>query len=149
MKHLSLFCLCLALPFSVFADDDAFRSIVRGILAPPVEQPAATPKVIRQYPFNPDYADIYLGDDGATNVSIFVEMVFYGSSEESYYVLIKGQSSAGAFQKKMTFTDLEGFLHLQRILEQKEYARLYFYSEGRSATDYTLQMKPTRKAPLL
>jgi hypothetical protein len=149
MKYWILFSLSLALPFSLRADDDAFRSLVRGILAPPVEESAAPakPKVVQQYPFNPDYADIYLGDDGATNVSVFVEAVYYGSTADSYFILLTGKSSKGNFQKKLSFTDFEVFQHFQVTLEQKQYDRLYFYSDGRSVTDFTLQKKPTRKAP--
>lgn len=147
MKNLLLL-ICLAAPLSLVADDDAFRSIVRGILAPPVEHQApAAPKVVRQYPFNPDYPNVYLGDSGADNVSIFIEAISYGRSEQSYYVLLQGKSSAGAFQKKISFTELAGFLHLQGVLEQQQYERIYFYSEGRSASDYTLQAKPIRTAP--
>ena len=153
MKHCFLFALCLALPFSLFADDDAFRDLVRGILAPPVERSAPKkapkPKVVKQYPFNPDYADIYLGDDGATNVSVFVEAVYYGSTVDSYFILITGKSSKGNFQKKLSFEDFDLFQHFQATLEEKQYDRLYFYSDGRSVTDFTLQKKPTRKAPRL
>ena len=153
MKHCFLFVLCLALPFSLFADDDAFRDLVRGILAPPVERSAPKaapkPKVVQQYPFNPDYADIYLGDDGATNVSIFVEAVYYGSTVDSYFILLTGKSSKGNFQKKLSFSDFGLFQHFQATLEQKQYDRLYFYSDGSSVSDFTLQKKPTRKAPRL
>lgn len=153
MKYWILLTLCLALPFSLFADDDAFRDLVRGILAPPVErqepQKPKKPKVVKQYPFNPDYADIYLGDDGATNVSIFVEAVYYGSTPDAYFILITGKSSKGNFQKKLSFEDFELFQHFQAVLEEKQYDRLYFYSDGRSVTDFTLQKKPARKAPQL
>ena len=131
MKHWILFSLCLALPFSLFADDDVFGSLLRDILAPPVEEAAAParPRVVQQYPFNPDYADIYLGDEGATNVSIFVEGVYYGSTADSYFILLTGKSSKGNFKKKLSFEDFELFQHFQTTLEQKQYDRLYFYHD--------------------
>jgi len=119
--------VCFALSCSLFADDDAFRSLVRGILAPPPEQqqseraapiPPPAPKVVKEYPFNPDYPNIYLGDNGSQKESIFIEMVMYGQSQQSqkHFVLISGKSSQGVFQKKMTFASLEELLHFQGIL---------------------------------
>jgi len=153
MKTILSYCLLLALPFSLYADDEAFRSIVRGILAPttPPAETTPAPKVVRQYPFNPEYPDVYLGDNGSEKESLFLEMVLYGQAQEgkSYLVVLSGRSSQGAFQKKMSFETLEAFLHFQEILENKEYDRIYFYAERVNEADYLLQKSPRATAPNL
>ncbi len=151
MKNLILIAVCVTLPFSLFADDEAFRSIVRGILAPPVEQSAPAPKPVRQYPFNPDYPDVYLGDNGSQEESLFIELVMYGQTQQTqqYFVLISGMSSQGHFQKKMTFENLEALLHFQDIFENKAYDRIYFYTDGANEADYTLLKNPRRVIPRL
>ncbi len=154
MKHILYTCLLLALPFSLSADEDTWN-IVRGILAPPTqqEQPAQPPvrQVVQQYPFNPDYPDVYLGDNGSEVESLFLEMVLYGQSQQSqkHFVLISGRSSRGAFQKKITFADLEALLHFQDILEKKKYDRIYFYTDRVNEADYLLLKSPRRNAPQL
>ncbi|HAV12821.1 MAG TPA: hypothetical protein DCX06_04900 [Opitutae bacterium] len=155
MNKRILTAVCCVLPFSLFADDDAFRSLVRGILAPPAEQPQPpaptpppAPQVVRQYPFNLDYPNIYLGDNGSQIESIFIELVMYGQSQQSqqHFVLISGKSSQGVFQKKMTFANLEELLHFQGILENKSYERMYFYTAKVNDADYTVLKKPRRTA---
>jgi len=156
MKNILHYCLLLALPFSLSADEDTWN-IVRGILAPPTEQgqPAqnkpAVSQVIRQYPFNPDYPDVYLGDSGSEIESIFLEMVLYGQAQqnEQHFVVISGRSSKGAFQKKITFAGLDELLYFQDVFENKKYDRIYFYSDSVNESDYLLLKSPRREAPQL
>lgn len=155
MKKSFYFLLLFALPISIFANEELINSLFRGILAPPAQQsepvtPPA-PKVVQQYPFNPEYPNVYLGDNGSDIESLFLEMVLYGQAQQSkkHFVVISGRSSQGIFQKKITFESLEAFLHFQYILENKDYNRLYFYTERVNEADYLLQRKPTRKAPKL
>ncbi|HKK17915.1 MAG TPA: hypothetical protein VJ952_04465 [Opitutales bacterium] len=131
-------------------DGDAIIGIMREILSTPKQQPAPPEvKKIRQYPFNPEYPDIYLGDAKSENVSVFVEVVFYGRTQDSekYLVLISGKSSDGNLQKKISFSSREDFLHFQALLENKDYERLYLFSEGSNEADYMLIKKPLREAP--
>ncbi|MGJ8653255.1 MAG: hypothetical protein ACSHX8_08275 [Opitutaceae bacterium] len=153
MKKLLLSLVCFALPFSLFSEDDVFGNLVRGILAPPVERPAesqvqtpAPVPVVQQLPFNPDYPNIYLGDNGSQKESIFVTMVMYGQTQQGkkHFVIITGKSSQGTFQKKIIFPSLEDMLHFQGILEGKEYDRIYFYSDQKNEADYTLLKHPRR-----
>lgn len=154
MKKSILALVCFVLPLSLFADDDAFRSILRGVLAPPVgEAPAvqAQPvaQVVREYPFNPDYPNVYLGDNGSQGQSIFIELIMYGQTQQGHqhFVVISGMSSQGYFQKKITFPSLEAMLHFQGIMEGQQYDRIYFYKDGANAADYTLLKKPRRAIP--
>ena len=158
MKHTRLH-LLLLLAFSLNMsaqsnDGDAFFGIMREILAPPQQQQQQQPtppkvQTIRQYPFNPEYPDIYLGDADSEDVSIFIEAVFYGKAQEAgkYLVVMSGKSSKGNFQKKISFPSLEDFLHFLTLLENKVYDRLYLFSDGSNEADYMLIKKPLRKAP--
>lgn len=152
MKNAFRLLSLLVLPFSLSADEDTWN-IVRGILAPPVQQEQTAPparKVVPQYPFNPDYPDVYLGDNGSEVESLFLEMVLYGQTQAGgYFVVISGRSSRGQFQKKIAFADLEGLLHFQGILENKEYDRLYFYTDLVNEADYLLLKHPRRPSPKL
>ena len=155
MKTPFYYLLILALPFSLIADDEALRSLVRGILAPPAEQSqSSTPperKVVQQYPFNPDYPNVYLGDNGSDVETLFLEMVLYGQAQQSqkHFVVISGKSSQGVFQKKITFASLDEFLHFQGILEGGDYSRIYFYTNKVNEAHYLVQKKPSREAPQL
>lgn len=155
MKKPFYFLLLFVLPVSVFADDEIINSLFRGILAPPAEQgrtvtPPA-PKVVQQYPFNPEYPNVYLGDNGSDIESLFLEMVLYGQSQNTYkhFVVISGRSSQGAFQKKIIFDKVEGLLHFQNTLENNDYSRIYLYSDRVNEAHYLIQKKPSRKAPKL
>lgn len=153
MKKTILALVCFVLPLSLFADDDAFRSILRGVLAAPVEQAPAQPepvaKVVRQYPFNPDYPNVYLGDNGSQEQSIFIELIMYGQTQQGqqHFVVLSGMSSQGKYQKKITFPDLTSMLHFQGIMEGQEYDRIYFYTDRVNDADYTLLKKPRRAVP--
>lgn len=154
MKKSILALVCFVLPFSLFADDDAFRSILRGVLAVPAEEaPAAqsqpVAQVVRQYPFNPDYQNVYLGDNGSQEESIFIELIMYGQTQQGqqHFVVLSGMSSQGKFQKKITFPNLEAMLHFQGIMEGQQYDRIYFYTDRVNDADYTLLKKPRRSIP--
>lgn len=154
MKNILCACLLLALPFSLSADEDTWN-IVRGILAPPAQQTTqpVAPKVVQQYPFSPDYPDVYLGDNGSEIESIFLEMVLYGQAQQTqqHFVVLSGRSSQGAFQKKIMFADLDALLHFQDVFEGKQYDRIYFYTAQSSTNeaDYLLLKSPRRTAPNL
>ncbi len=153
MKPIRLFCLLVALPFSLSADEDTWN-LVRGILAPPTQSTQSTPvvpQVVKQYPFNPDYPDVYLGDNGSELESIFLEMVLYGQAQQSekHFVVMSGRSSQGAFQKKITFADLDELAYFQDIFENKKYARIYLYTDRVNEADYLLLKSPRREAPKL
>lgn len=154
MKNICYTCLILALPFSLSADEDTWN-IVRGILAPPTQQsqPVQPPvrQQVRQYPFNPDYPDVYLGDNGSEIESLFLEMVLYGQAQQSeqHFVVISGRSSQGAFQKKITFADLDQLRHFQEVFEAKKYDRIYFYTDRVNEADYLLLKSRRRAAPKL
>ncbi|MGZ0656534.1 hypothetical protein ACWPKO_07220 [Coraliomargarita sp. W4R53] len=157
MRNLLFCCLILSLPFSLSADEDTWN-IVRGILAPPVQQEQSVqsvqpsvPPVVRQFAFNPDYPDVYLGDHGSELESLFLEMVLYGQAQQgdTHFVVISGRSSQGAFQKKITFADLDELLYFQDVFEGKKYDRIYFYSDRVNEADYLLLKSPRREAPIL
>lgn len=155
MKNALYLSLILALPFSLSADDDTLN-IIRGILGPPPQQQGQTTQPparqeVRQYPFNPDYPDVFLGDNGSEVESIFLEMVLYGQAQQSeqHFVVMSGRSSSGAFQKRITFADLEEVRHFQDILENKRYDRIYFYTDRVNEADYLLLKNPRRNAPQL
>ena len=159
MKYIRLhLLLLLALSLNTSAqsnDGDALFGIMREILAPPQQQQQqpSPPKVktIKQYPFNPEYPDIYVGDADSQNVSIYIEVVFYGKAQEAgkYLVVMSGKSSKGNFQKKISFPSREDFLHFQTLLEDKRYDRLYVFSDGSNEADYMLIKKPLSEAPKL
>lgn len=144
------------LPFSIFADEDTWN-LVRGILAPSTNttQPSVSvqtvPRVTKQYPCSPDYPDVYLGDNGSELESIFLEMVLYGQAQQGnqHFVVLSGRSSAGVFQKKISFSNLDELLHFQGILENKQYDRIYFHSDGKNEADYLLLKSPRRDVPTL
>lgn len=132
------------------SDGDAIISIMRDILTTPEQTaPPPKPKKVRQYPFNPDYPNVYLGDAESQNVSIFLELVFYGKAQKGgdYLVLFSGKSSQGYFQKKISFPTLEDFLHFQALLEKQKYERLYLFTDGSNEADYMVIQKPLREAP--
>lgn len=131
-------------------DGDAIIGIMRDILTTPEETPPPQkPKKVREYPFNPDYPEVYLGDAKSENVSIFLELVFYGKAQKGgdYLVLFSGRSSQGPFQKKISFSTLEEFIEFQSVLEKQKYDRLYLFSDGLNEADYMLIKKPLREAP--
>ena len=154
MKNAFYLSLLLALPFSLSADEDTWN-IVRGILAPPTQPAQSTQppvrQVVKQYPFNVDYPNVYLGDNGSEIESLFLEMVLYGQAQQSeqHFVVISGRSSQGAFQKKITFANLDELLHFQETFEGEKYDRIYFYTDGVNEADYLLLKSPRRNAPQL
>lgn len=155
MKKHAYLHLLLVLMFSVNLsaqnnDGDALIGIMRDILtAPEQTPPPQKPKEVRQYPFNPDYPNVYLGDAKSENVSIFLELVFYGKAQEggNYLVVFSGRSSEGQFQKKIFFPALEDFQSFQSLLETQDYERLYLFTDGSNEADYMVLKKPLREAP--
>jgi ssDNA-specific exonuclease RecJ len=78
-------------------------------------------------------------------------MVLYCQAQQSkkHFVVISGRSSQGAFQKKITFENLEELNHFQNILENKEYNRIHFYSAKVNEAHYLVQTVLSRQAPNL
>lgn len=154
MRYVSLF-LFLVLSVNLSAqskNDDAIISIMRDILSTPQQTPPPRKeRKIRQYPFNPDYPNIYLGDAETEDVSIFLELVFYGQAQESgdYLVIFSGRSSQGYFKKKISFPGLDDFQHFQTLLENQDYERLYLFRDGSNEADYMIIKKPLREAPAI
>jgi hypothetical protein len=79
----------------------------------------------KEYPFNPDYPDIY-----SNGGQLFLEHIFYkrnidqSTYKKKYLITFSGMSKGGYFYTNLGFNSLEEFLYYQDLIENKKYNKI-------------------------
>ena len=110
--------------------------------------------VEKNYPFNPDYPDVYWGDS-----KVFLELVHYTKQVDvakygvPYVINFSGMTTKKDGSKKYImsnwgFDTLEEFVYYKNLIENKKYYRILLKEPNNSQlSEILVLMNPRRKIP--